>query len=242
MRQLIEKDEAGFVLHFGTKDVMAKREQKDGKSGFAVRYPDGYLSWSPEQAFTDAYRQNGQLSFGNIYDISEQGFRARRKAWPAGHFIRFLHPMNNQFLVHEYAAMEGTLCMGFFKISDHLMEPYVPTQADLCLRDWEVHPHDLGIRTSYSYWVAHADDGKLAVFVPGLEEILSVSCFEDVHYCIKKAIMQYSSNNGTVLSPVPFTPGAEIPEKIQSLGHPGGQYEIDVLTYELEFMATASLK
>jgi len=46
----------------GTKIVYAWPEQKDGKAGYAIRYPDGYTSWSPAIVFEKAYLPVGQDS------------------------------------------------------------------------------------------------------------------------------------------------------------------------------------
>ncbi len=39
----------------GTKLVEAEPQEKDGKEGYKVKYPDGYESWSPKEAFDKAY-------------------------------------------------------------------------------------------------------------------------------------------------------------------------------------------
>lgn len=46
--------------YIGTKQILAWEEEKDGVPGYAVKYPDGYVSWSPEAAFEAAYLPQGQ--------------------------------------------------------------------------------------------------------------------------------------------------------------------------------------
>lgn len=41
--------------YLGVKRVEAYPEERDGKPGYAVIYPDGYKSWSPEAVFEAAY-------------------------------------------------------------------------------------------------------------------------------------------------------------------------------------------
>lgn len=41
--------------YLGVKRVEAYPEERDGKPGYAVIYPDGYKSWSPKAVFEDAY-------------------------------------------------------------------------------------------------------------------------------------------------------------------------------------------
>lgn len=42
--------------YIGTKIIAAWPQEKDGELGYAVRYPDGYVSWSPKGTFEAAYR------------------------------------------------------------------------------------------------------------------------------------------------------------------------------------------
>lgn len=41
--------------YLGVKRVEAYPEERDGKPGYAVIYPDGYKSWSPKAVFEAAY-------------------------------------------------------------------------------------------------------------------------------------------------------------------------------------------
>lgn len=43
--------------YIGVKIVKAEPEEKDGISGYRVKYPDGYVSWSPKETFEKAYRK-----------------------------------------------------------------------------------------------------------------------------------------------------------------------------------------
>lgn len=47
--------------YIGTKQVTAWPELKDGLTGFAVKYADGYTSWSPKDVFEQAYIGIGQV-------------------------------------------------------------------------------------------------------------------------------------------------------------------------------------
>lgn len=42
--------------YIGVKIVKAEPEEKDGKPGYKVVYPNGYVSWSPQDVFDKAYR------------------------------------------------------------------------------------------------------------------------------------------------------------------------------------------
>lgn len=45
--------------YIGFKQVEAWEQEKDGAPGYAVRYPDGYQSWSPKEVFEAAYLPMG---------------------------------------------------------------------------------------------------------------------------------------------------------------------------------------
>lgn len=45
--------------YIGSKQITAWSEERDGKSGYAVKYPDGYISWSPADTFESAYLPQG---------------------------------------------------------------------------------------------------------------------------------------------------------------------------------------
>jgi len=47
--------------YIGTKQIQAWEQEKDGQPGYAVKYPDGYISWSPKDVFEQTY-----LPIGNI--------------------------------------------------------------------------------------------------------------------------------------------------------------------------------
>ncbi len=48
------------VFYVGVKIVSAWKQEKDGKPGYGVRYPDGYVSWSPKDTFEAAYLPMGE--------------------------------------------------------------------------------------------------------------------------------------------------------------------------------------
>ncbi len=43
--------------YIGVKIVKAEPQEKDGAPGYRVKYPDGYVSWSPQGVFEKAYRE-----------------------------------------------------------------------------------------------------------------------------------------------------------------------------------------
>lgn len=47
--------------YIGTKQVTAWSQDKDGAPGYAVKYADGYISWSPADVFEAAYIDIGHV-------------------------------------------------------------------------------------------------------------------------------------------------------------------------------------
>lgn len=46
-------------FYVGVKIIEAWEQEKDGQPGYAVKYADGYISWSPREAFEAAYLPMG---------------------------------------------------------------------------------------------------------------------------------------------------------------------------------------
>lgn len=51
--------------YIGVKIVKAEPQEKNGVPGYKVKYPDGYVSWSPKDVFEEAYRELGCEDFIN---------------------------------------------------------------------------------------------------------------------------------------------------------------------------------
>ncbi|MGB3625396.1 MAG: DUF2829 domain-containing protein [Henriciella sp.] len=67
--------------YYGTKRITAWPEEKDGKQGYAVKYADGYVSWSPADTFEAAYQPLTALSFGHALAALKSGERVARAGW-----------------------------------------------------------------------------------------------------------------------------------------------------------------
>jgi len=56
-------------------------EDNDEDPGYMVIYPDGYVSWSPEKVFEEAYRPTAGCSFGLAIEALKKGFKVTRAGW-----------------------------------------------------------------------------------------------------------------------------------------------------------------
>ena len=52
--------------YVGVKIVFAWPEVRDGKEGYAVKYPDGYTSWAPKDVFEAAYLPMGETNDNRV--------------------------------------------------------------------------------------------------------------------------------------------------------------------------------
>lgn len=60
-------------------NIPAEENSKD--KGYIVRYPDGYISWSPEKQFEEAYAESGNLSFSAAVHLMKKGHKLARAGW-----------------------------------------------------------------------------------------------------------------------------------------------------------------
>lgn len=66
----------------GLKIVEAWPEEKDGRPGYGVKYEGGYVSWSPKEAFEDAYMRLGD-------NVPHDGPTAKRLIEAAGDLVKY---------------------------------------------------------------------------------------------------------------------------------------------------------
>ena len=60
------------------KDSRAETSSSDG---YAVKYPDGYVSWCPKQQFEEANRPTDRMTFGHAIEAAKKGFKIARSGW-----------------------------------------------------------------------------------------------------------------------------------------------------------------
>ena len=73
----IPMDENAFKESKGYEKVENSRE------GYHVTYEGGYGSWSPKDAFDEAYREvsEGNMTFGLALEAMNKGMKVSRKGW-----------------------------------------------------------------------------------------------------------------------------------------------------------------
>ena len=126
--------------YIGTKEVLAWAAQKDGKDGYGVKYEDGYTSWSPLDAFCNAYRlAEGDiqaLTFGDALHYLKAGRSVARSGWNGkGLWVEMQRTdahskMTLPYLYLNYPADAAN--------TPGARVPWLASQTDLLAEDWMV--------------------------------------------------------------------------------------------------------
>lgn len=129
----------------GTKIIQAETQERDGVLGYKVVYPDGYVSWSPPEAFEEAYRLDGEMTFGDALLLLKQGEKVARSGWNGKGMFLYLVP------AAAYPAARNTkgTMLGVFpddlvpyqayiamKTAQDTVVPWLCSQTDALAEDW----------------------------------------------------------------------------------------------------------
>jgi hypothetical protein len=131
--------------YIGTKIIQAEPEMKDGKEGYKVTYPDGYVSWSPAETFEEAYRETTGMDFGLAYEAMRKGHKVAREGWNGKGMFIFLVP-GSTFTVNRPPLLgiypEGTEVNYHshvdMKTADGQIVPWLCSQTDMAADDWQI--------------------------------------------------------------------------------------------------------
>ena len=147
-------NERKYMTHryIGTKEVTAWAAQKDGKDGYGVKYADGYTSWSPKDAFEEAYRtsepgMDQALNYGDALHYLKLGKKVARTGWNGKGMFVFL-VQGSVFKVSRAPLLgiypEGTTidyrAHTDIRNADGTIATWVPSQGDHLANDWMVLP------------------------------------------------------------------------------------------------------
>ena len=156
--KIIEAEPANrYELHSGghltkkcseewTKDEAEILKQPfDVKAGYAVRYADGYESWSPKDVFNEAYRPTDCMNFGLAIEAAKKGAKITRRGWNGkGMFLYYVpegrYPARTD-AAKSIAAEDGKVDYGAYiaiKTAQGNVVPWLASQTDILADDWEV--------------------------------------------------------------------------------------------------------
>lgn len=131
--------------YYGTKRITAWHEARDGKEGYAVKYSDGYTSWSPKEVFEEAYQPLTALSFGHAIVALKSGLKVARAGWNGKGMFLFL--VNGSTFKVNRAPLLGIYPEGTeiqyhahidMKTAQGYVVPWLASQPDMLADDWQI--------------------------------------------------------------------------------------------------------
>ncbi len=123
-------------------------EDEDGTDeGFLVEYLDGgqanhpdhegYISWSPQAVFNNAYRKVGDMNFGLSIEALKLGKRVARAGWNGkGIFIELQVPDKNSKMTSPYIFINTTGLQTDNAAAPKSLVPWLASQTDMLADDW----------------------------------------------------------------------------------------------------------
>lgn len=114
----------------GVKLIEAAPAHQDAVAGYAVRYQNGYESWSPKEPFDQAHQPVTAMSFGVALEMLRVGHAARRREWDESSYIYIHHKPGR---VPERVLLMHVVWSGTEKIYH-----WVPTESELLACDWQL--------------------------------------------------------------------------------------------------------
>jgi len=124
--------------YIGTKVIHAEPSQSsegpEGTPGYKVMYSDGYVSWSPKQAFEDSYRLCSEMNFGLALEALKKGFKVSRTGWNGkGMWLELQRPDAHSKMTLPYVYLN-------YPADAHntpgARVPWLASQTDMLADDW----------------------------------------------------------------------------------------------------------
>ncbi len=124
--------------YIGTKVISAEpKTNPKGLDGYKVVYEDGYESWSPKDVFEKAYKESGNLSFGDAIYFLKNGKKIARSGWNGkGIFIELQVPDKSSKMTHPYIFIDTTGLETTNEKAPKSRVPWLASQTDMLSEDW----------------------------------------------------------------------------------------------------------
>jgi len=130
-----------FRTYIGTKIIQAKPELGDpnnprtaGVDGYRVVYGDSYSSWSPKEAFEQAYRLTDRMTFGDALVMLEAGRKVTNPE-AEGRYLQFAQTRKGDPLNRHVAQ---ALYWFSHEHPERPLYPFLATGLLLQSKDWQV--------------------------------------------------------------------------------------------------------
>ena len=135
-------------------ESLFRNAEVENLDGWIVKYPDGYISWSPKEAFEEAYRECDNMPFGLAIEALKKGCRVARKGWNGKGMWLYLSPGRRLFYTDleesTKRGFRGSLSVdkeGYLTINTHIdmkaadgsaVIGWLASQADMLADDWYI--------------------------------------------------------------------------------------------------------
>jgi hypothetical protein len=130
-------------FYYGTKLIEAwpaanPKNPDSPQPGYAVKYSDGYTSWSPKDVFEAAYQPLDALSFGHAIEALKAGHRVARAGWNGkGMWLELVHADRwSTSIGPDHVSDAHRLPWIGMKTADNGFVPWVSSQTDVLANDW----------------------------------------------------------------------------------------------------------
>ena len=124
--------------YIGTKIIHAvpEKHSESGHEGYRVRYADGYESWSPQEAFEDAYRECDAMTFGLALECLKKGMHVCRAGWNGkGMWLELQLPDKHSKMTLPYVFLNYPADA---QNTPGARVPWLASQTDMLAEDWKV--------------------------------------------------------------------------------------------------------
>lgn len=111
------------------------------KDGYVVQYEDGYVSWSPKEAFEKAYRQCDNMTFGLALEALKKSCKVARKGWNGKGMFLLCVPSEKWGIIDKIGLgiPKGNLLPWIgMKTADGKFVPWLASQTDMLAEDWVI--------------------------------------------------------------------------------------------------------
>lgn len=122
-------------------------DENPDDEGFLVEYLDGgkpnhkdfegYISWSPKDVFERAYGPTTGMSFGLALEALKKGQKVSRKGWNGKGQWLYMIPASHWETTRGLELLDGRPWIGIKTVDDKFM-PWVASQSDMLVTDWEI--------------------------------------------------------------------------------------------------------
>jgi len=132
------------------------RNEDGADEGFLVEYLDGgkandfrhqgYISWSPDEVFHNAYREVNAMTFGLAIEALKAGRKVARAGWNGrGMWLALVEPKDDYASASIEYAVFGLVgkvgpCLPWIgmRTADDRFVPWLASQTDVLAEDWTI--------------------------------------------------------------------------------------------------------